>query len=89
MSESAKVMVDASVGNNMLYLPLDKIMGQAAKEAASSDSPDSAGSGGSSSSSKAAGAAQSATSTNSSRGSPARRGVPSGLDSLMTNPYSN
>jgi membrane protease subunit HflK len=90
LSESAKVMLDAPVGNNMLYLPLDKIMGQAAKDAGRAVS--SAESGGSSSSAQAASgaaAAQAAKSAAGSRGSPARRGVPSSLDSLMTNPYSN
>jgi membrane protease subunit HflK len=90
LSESAKVMLDAPVGNNMLYLPLDKIMGQAAKDAGRAVS--SAESGGSSSAAQAASgaaAAQAAKSAAGSRGSPARRGVPSSLDSLMTNPYSN
>src|SRR5690606_17764142 len=31
MQSSAKVMIDADSSNNMLYLPLDKIMGQAAR----------------------------------------------------------
>ena len=32
MQSSAKVMIDADSSNNMLYLPLDKIMGQAARD---------------------------------------------------------
>lgn len=87
LSDSAKVMIDAAVGNNMLYLPLDKIMGQAARSAAgasSSAAHDAAGG----SAPAAAGAAQAAQGT-SSGGGAQQRGVPSGLDGLMTSPYSN
>ncbi|GAA0774179.1 FtsH protease activity modulator HflK [Castellaniella ginsengisoli] len=87
LSDSAKVMIDAAVGNNMLYLPLDKIMGQAARSAAgasSSAAHDAAGG----SAPAAAGAAQ-ATQGTSSGGGAQQRGVPSGLDGLMTSPYSN
>ena len=92
LSESAKVMIDAPVGSNMLYLPLDKIMDQAAKEAARSASPAADSISGNSSSAQsaaAAGAAQAAKSADPSRSSPARRGVPSSVNPLMTNPYSN
>ncbi|HET8702731.1 MULTISPECIES: FtsH protease activity modulator HflK [Castellaniella] len=86
LSESAKVMIDAPVGNNMLYLPLDKIMGQAARAAGGSSSSGSRDAGGSASA--AAGAAQAAQGQSGS-GRASQRGVPSGLDSLMTSPYSN
>lgn len=92
LSESAKVMIDAPVGSNMLYLPLDKIMDRAAKDASRPASTAADSSNGSSSSARAAaaaGAAQAAKSADPSRSSPARRGVPSGANSLMTNPYSN
>ncbi|HEX7386184.1 MAG TPA: FtsH protease activity modulator HflK [Castellaniella sp.] len=90
LSETSKVMVDASIGNNMLYLPLDKIMSQAAKDR-TTPAASTSGSASGTPAAAAAGAAQVAKSTTSSspRSSPARRGVPTGLDSLMTNPYSN
>ncbi|WP_345797713.1 FtsH protease activity modulator HflK [Castellaniella sp. MT123] len=90
LSDSAKVMVDVPSSSNMLYLPLDKIMHQAARTTAPGGS--SAVSSGSSSSTSAAGAAGAAQTTRKpapQSGSPASRGVPSGLDSLMTSPYSN
>jgi membrane protease subunit HflK len=95
LSESAKVMIDAPVGSNMLYLPLDKIMDQAAKGAAGSTPAAADSSSGNSSSAQSAataaavGAAQAAKSAEPARSSPARRGVPSSVNPLMTNPYSN
>ncbi|WP_416233261.1 FtsH protease activity modulator HflK [Castellaniella sp.] len=85
-TDTAKVMIDAPVGNNMLYLPLDKIMQQAASGSSPSAATSSAGSS-SSSPVSTAGAAHAANQASSS-GTPAR-GVPSGLDSLMSSPYSN
>ncbi len=86
LSDSSKVMIDASVGNNMLYLPLDKIMRQVAGNSASgsasadtSSSPTVAG----------AGAAQAVTNTTRSGSPSSRRSAPTGLDSLMASPYSN
>ncbi|WP_416232951.1 FtsH protease activity modulator HflK [Castellaniella sp.] len=96
-SDTAKVMIDAPVGNNMLYLPLDKIMQQAAHgssadtSAAAGGSPSSASGSSSSSTVSTAGAAgaQAASQRAPSPSGPAARGVPSGLDSLMRSPYSN
>ncbi|WP_298015758.1 FtsH protease activity modulator HflK [uncultured Castellaniella sp.] len=96
-TDTAKVMIDAPVGNNMLYLPLDKIMQQAARGngAASGSgggsSTDASGSSSSSSStvSTAGAGAQAASKNAPSSNRPASRGVPSGLDSLMRSPYSN
>lgn len=87
LSDTAKVMIDAPVGNNMLYLPLDKIMQQTAGQSTSSGTSTDASSG---SAVSTAGAAQAAASGNasSSNGS-ASRGVPPGLNSLMNSPYSN
>ncbi|WP_424298427.1 FtsH protease activity modulator HflK [Castellaniella sp.] len=94
LSDTAKVMIDAPVGNNMLYLPLDKIMNQVGSGKGGSSSSGSGGTGSSSSSSSTVSAAASAQ-TSSSKGaasSPAsstRGSVPSGLNSLMSSPYSN
>ncbi|MFT0532302.1 FtsH protease activity modulator HflK [Castellaniella hirudinis] len=82
-TDTAKVMIDAPVGNNMLYLPLDKIMQQAA-----ADTKAAPGAASSSSTVSAAGTAH-AASQKSSSGTAAARGVPAGLDSLMQSPYSN
>src|SRR5690606_13976262 len=89
MTASSKVMIDAEVGNNMLYLPLDQIM----KQAASPTSKDSSGAAasGSSSSSNAPStqAAAGAQAAGGSTGSSPRQGsAPSGLNSLMVSPYS-
>ncbi|MGB6242006.1 MAG: FtsH protease activity modulator HflK [Castellaniella sp.] len=94
LSDTAKVMIDAPVGNNMLYLPLDKIMSQAARSGTGSGSAADASSGSSSSSSSpvsaaGAGGAQAATSKTAPSSQSSARGVPSGLDSLMRSPYSN
>lgn len=42
-SRASKVMVDSRSGNNLLYLPLDKIMQQAAKDAGKSGPPSNLG----------------------------------------------
>ncbi|MCZ4330415.1 FtsH protease activity modulator HflK [Castellaniella denitrificans] len=89
LSDSAKVMIDAPVGNNMLYLPLDKIMGQAAHAAGGAPSPGSRDTGPSGGSAPAAAGSAQAAQGQSGSGRASQRGVPSGLDSLMTSPYSN
>jgi len=93
LSDTAKVMIDAPVGNNMLYLPLDKIMREAAAGggARAGASGGNSGSSGDSSGSVAAGAAGAAqaTSKTTPSGRSGSRGVPSGLDALMSSPYSN
>ncbi len=91
MTASSKVMIDAEVGNNMLYLPLDQIMKQAAGTSAHGASAGSnsstSGSGANTAPAQAAAGAQASGSAN--NGSAARRGTaPSGLDSLMVSPYS-
>ncbi|HET8596741.1 MAG TPA: FtsH protease activity modulator HflK [Castellaniella sp.] len=93
LSDTAKVMIDAPVGNNMLYLPLDKIMRQAAagdgaRAGASGGNSGSSGDSSGSVAAGAAGAAQASTKTAPS-GRSGTRGVPSGLDALMSSPYSN
>ncbi len=60
MESSAKVMVDADSSNNMLYLPLDKIMSQTARDYRAPSS-------GSASDTSAAGAGAAAASSSSSR----------------------
>lgn len=91
MAASSKVMIDANVGNNMLYLPLDQIMKQAAGTGGASASGSSTGGGssssaGSTSTQAAAGAQAASGSTDASSGR--RNTAPSGLDSLMVSPYS-
>jgi len=86
MVASSKVMIDAEVGNNMLYLPLDQIMKQAAGAPASGAAGGSSSSAGAASTQAAAGAQAANGSATASTG---RRGAaPSGLDSLMVSPYS-
>ena len=77
LSGTAKVMLDAPVGNNMLYLPLDQIMGQAARAGGNPA--------GSRPADVAAGAAAAADAV---RDKPVAPRMPSSLPSL-TNPYSN
>jgi membrane protease subunit HflK len=89
LSDSAKVMIDAPVGNNMLYLPLDKIMGQAARAAGGSSSSGARDAGTAGGSAPAAAGAAQAAQGQSGSGRASQRGVPSGLDGLMTSPYSN
>ncbi|WP_066452855.1 FtsH protease activity modulator HflK [Castellaniella caeni] len=92
LNDTAKVLVDVPSGNNMLYLPLDKIMGQAAHAAGTVGGASGAAAAGSSGTVAGAGAAAHAATTSRTgkpSGSPAARGVPSGLDSLLNNPYSN
>lgn len=94
LSDTAKVMIDAPVGNNMLYLPLDKIMNQVGSGKGGSSSSGSGDAGSSSSSSStvsAAASAQGSSSKGSSSGpaSSTRGSVPSGLNGLMSSPYSN
>src|SRR3546814_19517841 len=69
MTASSKVMIDAEVGNNMLYLPLDQIMKQAASPT-SKDSSGAAASGSSSSRSEERRVGKECVSTCSSRWSP-------------------
>lgn len=84
LSDNAKVMIDAPVGNNMLYLPLDKLMQQAVGEKGSP-----AAGGGSSSSQSIGGAAGAQASGTSSDGGARQSGSPAGLGSLLSSPYSN
>ncbi|MER1968285.1 FtsH protease activity modulator HflK [Castellaniella sp. GW247-6E4] len=87
MVASSKVMIDAQVGNNMLYLPLDQIMKQAASVPSPGAGSGSSSSAGAASTQAAAGAQAASGSANAS--SAGRRGAaPSGLDSLMVSPYS-
>ncbi|MFA5662493.1 FtsH protease activity modulator HflK [Castellaniella sp.] len=81
LSGTAKVLLDAPVGNNMLYLPLDQIMGQAARAGGSS-------SGSRPADTAAAAGGSAAQAGESVRERPAVSRMPSGLPSL-TNPYSN
>lgn len=84
---SSKVMIDANVGNNMLYLPLDQIMKQAARPAPDTGS----GMDSTTAAPKAAGAAAAQGNAHQPAGSATASGnarTPSGLNSLMTSPYS-
>ncbi len=84
LANSSKVMIDSQASNNMLYLPLDKIMHQAAG-AASGASPSNSVE--NTTAAAAAGQQQSKTA-----GTPARTRSPdtsaSTKSSLLTNPYS-
>ena len=81
LERTGKVMIDSEVGNNMLYLPLDKIMSQAAKPPA-----------GSSDSAQTAPAASGAASQAQPAGAPTRTGsgdaAGSRQNSLSASPYS-
>src|SRR5690606_25305648 len=86
MAASSKVMIDADVGNNMLYLPLDQLMNQVAGASNSGASSGSSAGANAPSTQAAAGAQAANGSANSPTG---RRGTaPSSLDSLMVSPYS-
>jgi membrane protease subunit HflK len=85
MQKTSKIMIDSEASNNMLYLPLDKIMGQAAREQPSfSSSVESTAS--------AAAAANQPSKPATPARPPAVRGgtTPSGSssNSLMVSPYS-
>ncbi|WP_397473024.1 FtsH protease activity modulator HflK [Pusillimonas sp.] len=81
LESTAKIVVDTESANNMLYLPLDKIAGQAArKPAAVTES----GSDSSSSAAAAGGAAAQGSSSSPPRGTPYGNGAPGAL----ANPYS-
>lgn len=84
LENSSKVMVDVPTGNNMLYLPLDKIAGQVARQPQATDAR------GSASTSSAAGAGAAAASTSSSGNANSTQSVPSSLGSSnsLANPYS-
>lgn len=85
LRDAGKVMIDTNASNNMLYLPLDKIMNQAARDI-----------GGESSASDAdiaasAAAAKQASSSPTSKPAPARtasQGASTQTPSLAVNPYS-
>src|SRR5690606_1185117 len=83
LENSSKVMVDVPTGNNMLYLPLDKITGQVARQ------PNSSAVAGSDSSSSVAGAGAGAATSASSNGG-ATQPAPSSLggSNSLANPYS-
>lgn len=84
---SSKVMIDANVGNNMMYLPLDQIMKQTARSGAGSAS----GTDSTSAAPRVGGATAAQGSANQHAGSAAGSGnspAPSSLNSLMTSPYS-
>ncbi|HUH58440.1 MAG TPA: FtsH protease activity modulator HflK [Candidimonas sp.] len=82
LTNTSKVMIDSQASNNMLYLPLDKIMRQAAGDRASS----------SSSIESTTGAAAAATQPSRTATTPARPRTPDGStsakNSLSTSPYS-
>ncbi|SHG82951.1 membrane protease subunit HflK [Pollutimonas bauzanensis] len=82
LENSSKVMIDSQASNNMLYLPLDKIMHQAAgARASSSSSPE-----------NTAAAAAAAAQPPKAASTPAKPRTPdtsaSARNSLLTNPYS-
>ena len=81
LENTAKIVVDTENDNNMLYLPLDKIAGQAARRPAAT--PDS----GSESGSSVAGAGAAAAQGNASS---TQRGTPygNGASGALANPYS-
>ena len=81
MEKTGKIVVDSGAGNNMLYLPLDKIAQQASR-AASSDSAAAASAGAAASSSSA-----SKPSAGQARPSPYGGSSPNGQD-VLVNPYS-
>ncbi|TFL10193.1 FtsH protease activity modulator HflK [Pusillimonas caeni] len=82
LENTAKIVVDAGGSNNMLYLPLDKIAGQAARKPAPESGSNSAGS---AAAAAAGGAASQGGSTPSSpRGTPYGNGAAGAL----ANPYS-
>ena len=76
LGNTGKIMVDAQAGNNMLYLPLDKIAQQVARETPSDSS---------STVSAAGGAAAAQAPGNSPAGA---RPTPSSAQPTLTNPYS-
>lgn len=81
LENSSKIMIDAQASNNMLYLPLDKIMGQVAS--------DSAGKSGSAETTSAA-AAAAQSSSNQAAGNTTAPGAAGNTParSLSVNPYS-
>ena len=80
LKNTGKIMVDSQAGNNMLYLPLDKIAQQVARESADSSSTVSvAGS---------AAVATQSPSNQASSTSPRAGSTSSGVPSTLTNPYS-
>ncbi|HLS43223.1 MAG TPA: protease modulator HflK, partial [Paenalcaligenes sp.] len=83
LETSSKVMVDVPTGNNMLYLPLDKITGQVARPSQGSAAT------GSDSNSAVAGAGAGAATGSSSNGGTTQT-IPSSLGSSnsLANPYS-
>ncbi|MCQ9616724.1 FtsH protease activity modulator HflK [Paenalcaligenes niemegkensis] len=82
LESSSKVMVDVPTGNNMLYLPLDKIASQVARQP---QQPSSGNSSNSVSSAAGAGAAAATTSSSNNGSTPS---VPSSLGNSLANPYS-
>lgn len=81
LESTAKIVVDTTSDNNMLYLPLDKITGQAARMAPSA--PES-GSDSSSSAAAAGGAATQGSTSTRTRTTP----YGSGASGALANPYS-
>ncbi|NYT61318.1 FtsH protease activity modulator HflK [Alcaligenaceae bacterium] len=81
LENSSKVMIDSQASNNMLYLPLDKIMQQAASPRGSS----------SASVESTTGAAAAATLPSKAASTPAKTRTPAAggsTNSLLTSPYS-
>ncbi|HLU18479.1 MAG TPA: FtsH protease activity modulator HflK [Pusillimonas sp.] len=81
LESTAKIVVDTASENNMLYLPLDKITGQAARPAP--PAPDS-GSDSSTSAAAATGAAAQGSSSTRTRNTP----YSNGASGALANPYS-
>jgi membrane protease subunit HflK len=80
LERTSKIMVDTTAANNMLYLPLDKIMGQVAADRGTSFSASVEG--------KAAGAAAAGTSPSSSSPRTAPAGTSPSSPRVPVNPYS-
>lgn len=89
LQRSGKIMLDASAGNNMLYLPLDKIAGRVAAQAAANSSD--SGSDGQAERAASGGANQAAQG-GASKPAPRSSGSPYGSGTVpsgdLTNPYS-
>ncbi len=84
LKDAGKVMVDTDASNNMLYLPLDKIMGQAARDAGASSGSDT-------NTAATAAAASQSSSGSTSKPAPGRTANQAGSSqtpSLAVNPYS-
>lgn len=88
LENTSKIVVDANSGNNMLYLPLDKIAGQVARKPAGESGSGSAASAAAAGGAAAQGStpAKGGTSSSPARGTPYSNGSPS--PGALANPYS-